>query len=109
MEDYAETYRGFTDYEIAALDAEIETLTDHAREALEAEICKRGLTKENLAMLRGKTNRFAKRFDKRERIERNNEVRWFIFHGGTGSVKDWLIVIGVLLVLLAIRSCYHPR
>jgi hypothetical protein len=109
MEDYAETYRSFNDYEIAALDAEIETLTDGARAALEAEIRTRGFTKENLAKLRGKVNRFGKRFDKRERIERKQEVRRFIFQGGLGSWKDRLIVIGGLLVRMAIRSCFHSR
>jgi hypothetical protein len=104
MEDYAKTYRSFSDDEIAALDVEVETLTDDARAALEAEIRTRELSEEDLAMLRGKVSRFGKRFDKRERIERKQEVRRFIFQGGLGSWKDWLTVIGGLLVLAAIRS-----
>jgi hypothetical protein len=107
MEDYAATYRRFTDDEIAALEPEIATLTGNAQAALETEIRARGLSKQNLEMLRGQAKQSAKRFDKRERIERKQDMQ--LVFGPRLGWKDWLLVIGVCLVLVAVRSCNHSR
>lgn len=69
-QDFAETYRRLPDEDIAALNAQRDTLTDQARDALTAEIRRRGMSDVQLAKLHALEHRGEAKFDRREKKRR---------------------------------------
>ena len=104
-EDFAETYRLFPDEEIAAIYADIDSLTVDARSALMAEAQTRGLSDEQLKKLHAVELRREAQFDRLESFRRKKLawgrlLLWDRYR--SLSPRDWtvgiLIAISVILI-----------
>jgi hypothetical protein len=98
----AATYRECSDDELAALAAEMETLTDVARAALRAEIQRRGVSGAQLGKLHAKEVHREMRFDQKEKIRRKKTLFNILTRSGDLSdPRGWLwtglIFLGFLL------------
>ena len=97
----AETYRGCSDDELAALAAEMEALTDAARAALRAEIQPRGMNSAQLGKMHAKELHREMRFDQKERVRRQTLIyiltRSKVWKRG---VKDWIWAVSIVLGFL---------
>jgi magnesium-transporting ATPase (P-type) len=87
MASIAETYRRASDDELAALSAEIDSLTDEARDVLRVEISRRGLSDEQLAS-QIETLKREQEEQKHIQLEakRKRPVRWLLIVAQIGSI-----------------------
>jgi hypothetical protein len=106
QQDFAATYRDLSDDDIAALFAEIDTLTDTAKAALALEVQRRGLSSEQLLKLRTVELRLEAHFDRREKFRRK---RLFLSRLGLDDYKGWIfaIVAGLILALIKQLISHH--
>jgi hypothetical protein len=106
-QDFGETYRSLSEEEIAAIYAEIGSLTEEARNALVAEIQSRGLDQTQLQKLHAVELRHEAQFDRREKYRRKRMI--FGRSSGLHSVKEWIGVILIALVLVLISELISRR
>ena len=95
QENFAQTYRGYSDDEIAVLSSQIDELADSARTALLAEIRARNLSDEKLSELRKKQDRYAAKIDRRGEKHRRAIIRRFVKRMAFG------LTVGIAGVLAA--------
>src|ERR1039458_7872174 len=100
MSNVAEAYRRASVDELAALHADGGSLTDEARDALHAEISRRGLSDEQIAS----TNDAPKREQEEQRqiqleAKRKNYVPWLLIFGQIVSI---LVVAAVATLFLGL-------
>ena len=106
-EDFAETYRLFPDEEIAAIYADIDSLTVDARSALMAEAQTRGLSDEQLKKLHAVELRREAQFDRLESFRRK-KLGWGRFllwdRYRSLSPRDWIIAILIAISVILISE-----
>ena len=100
------TYRRFSDDDIATLYAQLGSLTDDARAALEAEIKRRGLRPEQLSQLDAAERRHETNFDRLQKLHRKRVVTYLLFRN---DPKGTMVVIGIGVVLLLIAWLLDGR
>lgn len=105
QQDFAGTYRGLSEQEIADLYADIGSLTGEARAALMAEIRQRGLKEAQLEKLHAVELRHEAQFDRLERYRRK-KLAWGSF---PDNLKGWIVTILGALVLILILELIHHR
>ncbi len=93
-ETFSETYRNYSDMEIASLHAQIDSLTDAAHAALTAEIERRNISSAELSKLYSSELRHEAKFDRRQREHRKRVLINLLFRG---DPKGWIITILVAL------------
>ena len=101
QEDFAETYGSLPDEEIAALYAEIDSLTDGARAALAAELQRRGMDDAQLRKLHALELRHESQFDRLEKFRRKKLA---LRRLGLNDPKGWIFAILGALVLSLIAK-----
>jgi cation transport ATPase len=87
MSNVAETYRKASDDELAAFHADSDSLTDEARDALHAEINRRGLSDEQIASTNEARTR--EREEQRQtqlKTKRKSSVPWLLIFGQIVSI-----------------------
>ncbi|HEY2858238.1 MAG TPA: hypothetical protein VGJ21_07465 [Terracidiphilus sp.] len=106
-QELAATYGRCSDDELAALAAEMETLTDTARSALQAEIRNRGTTNGQLLKLHSKEVHREGRFDQLESVRRKRTLLYLLTKNDPkGTIAVVLAVLGLALFVL-LRSLFH--
>jgi hypothetical protein len=107
-QDFAETYCRFSDDEIATLHAQIGSLTDDARVALETEIRRRGLKQEQLSKLDAAERRHEAHCDRLEKIHRRRVASYILFRNDPkGTIMAFLAIVLGLSVLALIDYLRH--
>jgi hypothetical protein len=104
--EFAESYRNSPDVEIAALHAQIDTLTDVARVALIEEIERRGLGEAALGKLHAAELRNEARFDRLEETRRKKTAMYLL---ARGDPKGTILVIAIFLVLVLLSVLFAHR
>jgi hypothetical protein len=101
MEDFAQTYRGYSIDDLAALHGQVDSLTDEARWALLSEVQRRGLSESALHGLRDARTERAARVDQEWREERNDDAARMLkrFAMRVGFVIAGAIVAGLIALL----------
>jgi hypothetical protein len=98
-EQFSESYRNFSEMEIASLHAQIDSLTDAARAALAAEIQRRGISSAQLLTLYSSELRREARFDRRQKEHRKKVLIYLLFRGDPKwTITTILVALGVALV-----------
>jgi hypothetical protein len=94
QQELLQTYRDFSDDEIASLHAQIDSLTNDARAALALEIQRRGMSNAQMSKLRASELRREAKFDRRQKEHRKRVAFHFI-----GGEPDWFfwVLLGVLV------------
>jgi hypothetical protein len=95
-QELSDTYRNYSDAEIASLYAEMESLTDNARSTLSAEIQRRGMSTAQLAKMHAFELRREDIFDQREKIRRER-----LAFGRLGD-NPREVIVSILLFLVAV-------
>lgn len=88
MQNLTETYRSYSDDEIARLHGELDSLTEEARYALLAEIGRRGLKEQEIAKIQDEEARHAAEYDQEHRQETKDKLvigAMTIFGGAIGG------------------------
>lgn len=97
MQDFAETYREYSDDDLASLYGERDSLTEDARLALLSEVKRRGLSEESLSELRTEQIEYTKHIDEQWRDSRNADIsrtaRRF-------AIRMVLAIVGAILAAL---------
>ena len=101
QQELAAAYRDLSDDDLAALSADIVSLTDEARSALQAEIARRGISADRLGKMHSFELRREEIFDLRESRRRQNMAT----DGMSG--RDWLWTAGALVVFFAVVLIYE--
>jgi hypothetical protein len=96
-QELAATYSRCSDDELAALAAEMETLTDVARATLQAEIQRRGVSSAELEVVHSKELHREARFDQVETIRRKKILLSRLTRDPKGWIWAVLIVLGIIL------------
>ena len=99
-QELAETYRGYSDTEIASLHAQIDSLTPEAREALAIEIDRRGLKNNALSKLFATEQRHEASFDRFEKTRRK-KLAISLFLGSDPKLTIIALGGGIVLIMLA--------
>ena len=105
--DFAEAYRGLSNEEIAAIYADIDSLTEEARSALIFEVQQRGLSQAQLGKVHDVELRHEAQFDRLERLRRKKMVLSSL---GLDDPKRWIFAIVAFLIIVLIeklRSLHH--
>lgn len=100
MSNVAETYRKASDDELAAFHADSDSLTDEARDALHAEISRRGLSDEQIASTNeARTHEREEQRQTQLEAKRKPTVRWLLILGQIASI---LVVAAVAVLFLGL-------
>ena len=99
QQDFAETYRALPDEDLAALSADIGSLTEEARSALLAEIQQRGLSEAQIQKLHADEHRHEAQFDRLEKFRRK-KLAW----GDLPTTRGQWIFAGVAVLALIVWS-----
>jgi len=98
QQDFAETYRTLPDEEIAALRADIDSLTDAARSALAAEMQRRGMNDAQLQKMHAAELRHEALFDRLQKQRRKTLAGYLLTRN---DPKGWIFaVLGALVLIL---------
>ena len=97
-QDFAETYRNISDDEIATLHAEVGSLTDEARAALQAEIQRRGISITKLHHLNTAVTQREAKFDRRQK-QHEKDVGSYLLSRALS--RDFWVLVSIVLVLLS--------
>jgi hypothetical protein len=103
MEDIAETYRKYSNEDLAALHGEMDSLTEEARRTLLSEIQGRGLNDKALAGLRSERAERAAQVNREWPDRKPNASRMLINIAVRIGIAMGIVVILALIVL--IKSC----
>ena len=105
MEDFAQTYRGFSDDDLAALHGEIDTLTTDARLALLSEIQRRSLSERNLSSLRDARAQHAAKIKMEWQESRSEDASRLVVRM---AIRVAIVVAGVIIVaVIALIKTTH--
>ena len=99
QQNFAETYRALHDEDLAALSADIGSLTEEARSALLAEIQQRGLSEAQIQKLHADEHRHEAQFDRLEKFRRK-KLAW----GDLPTTRGQWIFAGVAVLALIVWS-----
>lgn len=105
--ELAATYSRRSDEDLAALAAEMETLTNGARAALRAEIEGRGMSSQQLEKLHSRELHREARFDQREAVRRRHTLLYLLTRN---DPKGWIWVVLMVLGFIVfkwLRSLFH--
>ena len=105
-QDVSETYRSFSDQQIASLYAEIDSLTEVARPALLAEIERRSLSHAQLQSMHTAELRREANFDRRQAIHRKKVLAYLLRNDPKGVLLVFLAILAIAL-FLALTSSHH--
>ena len=97
-EKFSETYRNFSDVEIASLYAQIDSLTDAARAALTAEIQRRNISSAELSKLYSWELRHEAKFDRRQKEHRKKVLSYLLRGDSKWTIITILAALGVAFV-----------
>jgi len=103
--EFSENYRALSDEDIAAIYADIDSLTDDARVALLAELQTRGLTEAQLQKLHAVELRHEAQFDRLERFRRK-KLAWGRL---PGSRREWILAILLATAFILISDLMSRR
>jgi len=106
VRDFERLYRNSSDQEIAALFADKDSLTDVARDALLAEIRRRGISGTELSRLYTLEVRREAKFDRRQ-MEHREQVARTIFRGDPKQTLIWILVMLGIAVLIWMLKLIH--
>lgn len=105
-QELAAVYRQSSDDDLAAMAADLDSLTDAARTALEAEIQRRGMSSGQLERLHAKELHREMRFDQMETVRRKRMLLHRLISDPKGWIWAALFVLG-LVVFEWLRSRLH--
>lgn len=98
QQDFAQTYRGLADEDIAALYADTASLTEGARSALAAEMQRRGISDAQLQKLHAIEHRHEAQFDRLEKFRRKKLA---LRRLGLYDPMGWIFaILGALILIL---------
>jgi len=114
QQELSKTYAGMSEGELALLHAQINSLTDVARDALAVEVHRRGLSAAELSKLYHYQLRDKAKFDRRQKEHREQlayillagRLRWFL--GGRPKLAT-IISLALLGLLLILKLLSHHR
>jgi len=106
-EGFAETYRNYSDMEIALLHAQIGSLTDVARTALMVEIHRRNISSAQLSKLYSAELRHEAKFDRRQKMHRKKVLTYLLRGDPKWTIITILALFGVALVAELLRASAH--
>jgi hypothetical protein len=105
MEDFAQTYCGYSDDDLASLHGNIDTLTDEARLALLSEVQRRGLGDKVLSNLRDERTEHAARVKREWQESRSEDASRIAVRV---AIRIGLVIAGVVIVaLIALIKSTH--
>lgn len=105
-QELADTYRGYSDEEIASLHAQVESLTLEARDALALEIERRGLKSAQLTNLYAAEQRREAHLDSIEKTRRKKLAIYLLLGR---DPKLTLVMLGVAAVLIVLAVLLRPH
>ena len=97
-ETFSETYRNYSDMEIASLHAQIDSLTDAAHAALTAEIERRNISSAELSKLYSWELRHEAKFDRRQKEHRKKVLSYLLRGDSKWTIITILAALGVAFV-----------
>jgi hypothetical protein len=100
-QELAATYRNLSDAEIADLYVQIDTLTDAARSALEAEIQRRGLSSAHMSKMHAAELRHEALFDGLQKQRRKN-LAWYFLTRNDPKGMIVVIIAGLVFILILV-------
>jgi len=99
QQEFSHTYRNLPDEEIAALNAQVESLTEPARMALDAEIDRRGFSRAHLDKLRSSELHGEAKFDRREKWRRKSTLSYLLFRNDPkGTILTFIVCLLAILI-----------
>jgi hypothetical protein len=106
QQELSQTYRNFSDTDIASLHAQIDTLTDDARSVLASEIQRRGMSDAQLSKLYASELRHEAKLDRRQK-EHRKSVLSFLLMGDPYWTLAAIVALIVVTALLSLISSHH--